>query len=150
MARNFFTLTTSVEVALVAATAKTVLHLLAGTGVRVAIQAITVSFDGISNIEPGVLIRLVRQTTAPTGTARNPLQKDDDVATALIATGLENVSVEPTDSDIVYTWHIHPQAGAQLPLPLPGEIIVAAAARLGLKITADNAVNCLATIEGEE
>lgn len=150
MARNFFTQTTSVEVALVAATAKTVLHLLAGTSVRSAIQAVTVSFDGVSNTNAPVLIRLLRQTTAPTGTTRNPLQKDDDISTSLLVTGLENVSVEPTDSDVLYTWHVHPQAGVQLPLPLPGEIIIPTAARLGLKMTADDAVNCLATIEGEE
>lgn len=149
MARNFFTQTTSVKVALVAATAKTVLHLLAGSA-RIVIQAVTVSFDGTSNTAEPVLIRLVRQTTAPTGTARNPLKKDTDIATALLVTGLENVSVEPTDTDITLTYHIHPQAGAQYPLPLPGEITVPGAARIGLKITAPAGVNCLATIEGEE
>ncbi len=150
MARNYFTQTTSVEVALVAATAKTVLHLLAGTGIRFAIQAVTVSFDGTSNTAEPVVLVLITQTTAPTGTTRNPLQKDPDIATALQVTGLENVSVEPTDTDIRLTYHIHPQAGAQYPLPLPGEIIVAGAGRIGLKLTAPAAVNCLATIEGEE
>lgn len=150
MARNFFTQTTSVEVALVAATAKTVLHLLAGTNVRFVIQAVTLSFDGTSNTAEPVLVRLVRQTTAPTGTTRNPLKKDSDISTALLVTGLENVSVEPTDSDIMLTYHIHPQAGAQYPLPLPGEIIIPTVARIGLKLTAPAGVNCLATIEGEE
>lgn len=149
MARNFFTQTTSAEVALVGATPKTVLHLLAGSA-RVAIQAVTVSFDGTSNTAEPVVITLRRQTTAPTGTARNPLKKDNDIATALLVTGLENVSVEPTDSDILLTYHIHPQAGAQYPLPLPGEIVIAGAGRLGLKITVPAAVNCHATIEGEE
>lgn len=149
MARNFFTQTTSAAVALSAGVAKTVLHLLAGSP-RIAIQAITLSFDGISNTGVPVVVRVVRQTTAPTGTTRNPLKKDTDIASALLVTGLENVSIEPTDSDIVLTHYIHPQGGVQYSLPLPGEVIVPGAARIGLKITAQAGVNCLATIEGEE
>lgn len=150
MARNFFSHTTSAEVALVGATVKTVLQLVAAAGVRLAVQSIMVSFDGISNTAEPVQIRVRRQTTAGTATARAPLKKDSDLATALQATGQENFTVEPTQSDILAAFHIHPQAGAQIPLPLPGEIIVPGAARLGLEIIAPAAVNCLATIEGEE
>jgi hypothetical protein len=150
MARNFFTLTTSAPVALTAATPKTVLQLVAGAGTRLAVQVVTVSFDSTSNTAQPVIIQLRRQTTAGTATARAPLKKDTDIATALQANGQENFTVEPTDSDIVLHYHIHPQAGAQYPVPLPGEIIVPGGARIGLKINAPAGVNCLATIEGEE
>src|SRR5438067_1296581 len=149
MARNFFTHTTSAEFALTAATAKTVLQLLAATGVRLAIQAITLTFDGTSNTAEPVNLRLVRQTGAGTATSRAPQKKDTDIASALQVTGQENFTVEPTSDDaIVLTFHIHPQAGVQYPLPLPGEIIVPGAGRLGVKITAPANVNCLVTIEG--
>lgn len=150
MARQFITLTTSAEVALTGATAKTVLQLVAASGVRVAVQTVTISFDGTSNTAEPTVIQVRRQTTAGTATSRAPLKKDNDVSTAIQATGQENFTAEPTDSDIVLTYHIHPQAGAQYPLPLPGEIVMAGGGRLGIKITAPANVNCLATIEAEE
>ncbi len=152
MARNYFTQTTSAKFAAGVGADKTILQLLAGTGVRSAIQAITVAFDGTSNTAQPVLVKLIRQTTAGVGgTARNPVQKDSDIATALLATGLENiVTTEPTPGAIVLEFLIHPQAGQQYPLPLPGEVIVPGAARVGVIINAPAAVNCTVMIEGEE
>jgi hypothetical protein len=150
MARNAFAHTTSTEIALVAATAKTVLQLVAATGVIVAVQGLTVSFDGISNTAEPVQVVLERQTTAGTMSARNPL-KTKDTSTALQLTGQENASAEPTSGDRLHVFHIHPQAGVAMPLPLPdGEIEIPGGGRLGLKITAPANVNCHATIIGEE
>jgi hypothetical protein len=118
--------------------------------VRLAVQAVTVSFDGVSNTQQPVLITVQRQTTAGTATARAPLKKDTDIATALQATGQENFTVEPTNSDIVLQILIHPQAGTQYPLPLPGEIIVPGGGRLGVSMNSPAAVNTVCTIEGEE
>jgi hypothetical protein len=95
-----------------------------------------------------VIVR--RQTTAGTATARAPLKKDDDLSTALRATGQENFTAEPTDSDIILTYLVHPQAGVQYPLPLPGEIIIGSGDRLGVKMTAPAGVNTAVTIEAEE
>lgn len=149
-ARNYMTLTTSVDVALVAATAKTVVQLVAATNVRVAIQTITVSFDGTSNTAEPVTVIVRRQTTAGTATARAPLKKDDDIATALSSTGQENFTAEPTDSDILLTYLVHPQAGVQYPLPLPGELIIGSGDRIGVKMTAPAGVNTSVTVEAEE
>ncbi len=151
MARNFFTQTTDSVVALTAATAKTVLQLLAASGVRVALQAVTITFDGTSGSATPVVVQLVRQTGAGTASARNPVKKDSDVSTSLQVTGQKSFSAEPTSDDaILATWHVHPQAGMSLSLPMPGEFIIPGAGRVGLKINAPAAVNCLATIEGEE
>lgn len=151
MARNRFTHTTSVEVALVAATAKTVLQLVAPAAQRVAVSEATISFDGISNTAEPVSVQVRRQTTAGTATARAPLRLDDDIATALASTGQENFTVEPTDSDILATMEVHPQAGVIYQLPIPdGEIVIGAGDRLAIKATAPAAVNCLASFRGEE
>lgn len=150
MARNFCTLTTASEVALVAATAKTVLQWLAPTGIIIAIQGIDVSFDGTSSSAEPVIIQVFRQTTAGTMTTRNPL-KTKDRSTTLQSTGQVNATAEPTNTDLLRTWHVHPQMGVIYPLPLPdGEIELASATRLGLVITAPANVNCLATISAEE
>jgi len=150
MARNFGTLCNSAAVALTAATAKTVLQILAAANIRVAVQAITVSFDGNSNTAVPVIIQVMRQSTAGTMTARTITPKDDGVSSTIQASGSENASAEPTAGAIILNYHIHPQAGAQYPLPLPGEIILAGGGRLGIKVTAPAGVNCLANIEMEE
>lgn len=151
MARNRFSLTTLTEFAFAAATAKTILQLVSATSLRLAISEISVTFDGTSNTAEPVLIVLRRQTTAGTATARNPLQLDDDIATALRATGQENFTAEPTGSDILLEWNIHPQAGVIEQLPIPdGEIIIGASDRVGLVITAPAAVNAVAYMRGEE
>lgn len=149
MARNGFAQTTSVEVAAAVGSFKTVLQLLAGSAI-VAVQGVDLSFDGISNTAEPVQWEILRQTTAGTASARNPL-KTKDTTTALLVTGTENASAEPTPSDILACGHIHPQAGILYPLPLPdGEIEIPGAGRLGLRINAPAAVNCRARFHGEE
>jgi hypothetical protein len=149
-ARNNFSLTTSTVVAAAVAAFKTVLQLVAPTGVIVAVQEIMISFDGTSNTASPVQVEVLRQTTAGTATARAPL-KTKDTTTAIGSTGQENFTVEPTASDILVSLEIHPQAGVVYPVPLPdGEIELASATRLGLRINAVAAVNCKATIKAEE
>lgn len=150
MARNFGVLTNSAVVALTAATAKTALQLTAAANIRVAVQAITVSFDGNSNTAVPVVIQVLRQSTAGTMTARTASPKDDGISSTIQAAGSENASAEPTAGTIVLQYHIHPQAGAQYPLPLPGEIVLAGGGRLGVKLNAPANVNCLVNIEFEE
>lgn len=147
MARNGFALTTSAEIALSAATAKTVLQLVAPANTILVVKEITVGFDGISNTAAPVQVILERQTTAGTMTSRTPL-KTKDTSTALAATGQENASAEPTGGDRLLAMEIHPQAGAVI-VP-DGEIEVAGGARVGLVLTAPAGVNCHATIRGEE
>jgi hypothetical protein len=153
MARNNFALTTPSALAMPAATAKTVLQLVAPAGTIVAVQGVDISFDGTSNTATPVVIQLFRQTTAGAGmTARAPL-KTKDTSTALGSTGQfgSGTTTEPTNGDLLKTFHIHPQAGVVYPLPLPdGEIELPGGGRLGLVVTAPAAVNCLATIYGEE
>jgi len=150
-ARNRFSLTTSAEVALSAATAKTVLQLISATNVRLAVSEVTISFDGTSNTAEPVLVVVRRQTTAGTATSRTPLKLDDDISTALQTTGSENATAEPTGSDILATMEVHPQAGVIYQLPIPdGEIVIGSADRLGIVATAPAAVNCVASMRGEE
>lgn len=149
MARNFGALTTSGEIALSAATAKTVLQLVAPSGTILAVHGFEVSFDGVSNTAEPVIIKLMRQTTAGTVTSRTPL-KTKDRSTALAATGGENASAEPTAGDLLKTFHVHPQAGVVYPFTLDGELELPGGGRLGLQLTAPAAVNCLATINFEE
>ena len=149
MSRNGFSHTPTAEIALSAATAKTVIQLIAPANVILAVNGAWVSFDGISNTAEPVLVEILRQTTAGTVTARNPL-KTKDTSTALGSTGGVNASAEPTAGDVLKTFHLHPQAGVIIPLDFDKEIEIPGGGRLGMRITAPAAVNCLAGFEGEE
>lgn len=154
MARNFWVHAANAKIALVAATVKTVASLTTpSTGTRIAIQAITVSFDSTSNTAQPVEVYLQRITTDGTGTTQNPVKKDTDITSGILTTGKVNYTVEPTTytaGAFLLSELIHPQAGAQYPLPLPGEIIIPANAIVGLKMNAPANVNVLFMIEGEE
>lgn len=152
MARNYFMHAATAKIALVSATAKTIASLTAAANVRLALQAITLSFDGTSNTAVPVEIHLQRITTDGTGTAQAPIKKDSDIASTLLVTGKVNYTVEPTYTAGAFLLSelIHPQAGAQYPLPLPGEIIIPGAGIVGLWCNAPAGVNVLFMIEGEE
>lgn len=149
MARNGWSLTPTGEIALSAGVAKTVVQLAGGANVIEAVTGAWISFDGTSNTAEPTIVEILRQTTAGTMTARSPL-KTKDTATALLATGGVNATLEPTAGDVLKTFHVHPQAGVIIPLDFDKEIEVPSGGRLAVRITAPAAVNCLAGFEGEE
>jgi len=149
MARQNFAQTTSAAVALVAATEKTVLQINNATNILLAITGADITFDGTSNSAVPVVVKLIKVSTAGTGSARNPL-KVKDTSTTLQATGTENHSAEGTNANIMRIFHVHPQAGVTYPIPMRDEIELASAERIALKCTAPAGVNCLATLHGEE
>lgn len=131
---------------------KTIATLIAAANIRVALQAITLTFDGTSNTAVPVEIHLQRITSDGTGTGQNPQKKDSDISSALVTTGKVNYTVEPTytANAFMLSEFIHPQAGAQYPLPLPGEIIIPGGGLIGLWCNAPAGVDVLFMIEGEE
>jgi hypothetical protein len=155
MARSFFTATNTTKQALTATVAKTVLQISAPSAQRVAIQQVTVSFDGTVNTNTPVLVQWYRQTSAGTtsGSAAVIKKKDPDIGTALNTTVADGFTAEPSYGDQGPIILIHPQTGVIYPLPLPGiggEEILAGGTKFGLVCTAPQAVNAVCTIEGEE
>ena len=155
MARNGWSLATPTAVALVAATAKTVIQFAAAANLLTVLQELKISFDGISNTAVPVIVQLVRKTAAATVTSQTPV-KTKDTSTALQAVGGAaacgvNASAEGTNGGLLEIWHIHPQAGAFDILPLPdGEVEMAGGGIIGVVVTAPANVNCLCTLKGEE
>lgn len=151
MARNRWIQVTAAKISCPAATLLSLLQVIAPAGIREAIVGVSISFDGISNVAQPVLVELYRTTTAGTFTANNPVNLDSDIATGLQVTGGQNATVEPTKGARIAQWLIHPQSGMPMPIPLPeGEIILPAATRMALCITAPAIVNASAEIRGEE
>lgn len=138
------------EVALTAATQKTVVQIVAAANHRVKILGWGVFFDGISTTAEPVQAVLQRQSTAGTSSALTPVKLDDSLAETLQTTARHTATVEPTSGDVVDAIEVHPQQGYEKLLPLGQEIICGGGDRIGIRCTAPAGVNVRAKIIFEE
>lgn len=149
MAGVFFTMPFG-EITLSAATAKTVWEMTAASNHRVLIHEIVLMFKGVSAGNEPVTIELTRFGTTGTGTSGTAQKQDPDYSETLQATWKYNDSVEPGSQTALAYWAIHPQSGLLYPLPLTNPWPVPGGDLLGLRLTADDAVNVLGYIKAEE
>lgn len=138
------------EVALSAATAKTVLQVVAAANHRVKVLSWGVYFDGTSSSAEPVQVRLLRQTTAGTMSALTPTKRDDSIGETLQTTAQHTASAEPTAGDVLEAKEVHPQAGYEKIYPFGGEVIIGGGDRLGIECTAPASVNARCEIVFEE
>jgi len=139
------------NVALSAATAKTVIQLNAPANQRLKIQRVGVFFDGASTTAVPGDVQLVRKTTAGTGTALT-LTKQTSADSETIQTGAtENHAAEGTNTtDIIDQWKVHPQQGLDLTYAFGQEKMIVGGGRLALVCNFPAAVNVRAKIDFEE
>lgn len=150
MAGNRFSISTEgTEVALVAATAKTVLSAKAATNVRLKLLGWGVFFDGVSATAEPVQVSLQRQTTDGTSTSVTA-RKTTTASETVQATAGKNFSAEPTSGDILEVKEVHPQQGFEKYYPFDQPIEVAGGGRISLKLTAPANVNCEAWMNLDE
>jgi hypothetical protein len=147
MAGNEGTLSTSTAVASGTA-AKTILQLVAPANQALRVKGFGLGFAGTNVTGTPIVVELLRQTTAGTATARNPLKRSLG-GPALQATGSENATAEPTASDILFSTQLHPQSTMEISL-VGREIMVDGGGRLGMRVTADASVNVRGHIDYEE
>ncbi len=138
-------------IALTAATARTVLQLIAASNHRATLKELSVSFDGVSNTATPVVVRLLRQTTAGTGGTSLTLTKgnpgDDET---IQTTANHSLTAEPTAGDLIETYYIHPQGGRDWQAPFAEPTTIPGGTRLGIEITAPAGVNVRVVAKGEE
>lgn len=147
-----FNLSTA-PVALVAATPKTALQILAGANEPVEIPFFDVSFDGISPTDRPVLVQVLRQTTAIGGspTAVTPVEVPNADPGALAVTAASSAGgTEPTSSDVYWSGYLHPQTRQIIARPSGKPFRIVAGERLGLAFTAPNNVNVIVSNFGTE
>jgi len=140
---------TTAEIALTAATAKTVLQIVAAANHKVRVVGWGVFFDGIASAAEPVQVRLLRQTTAGTMSANTPKKIGTDAET-LQTTAQDTATAEPTAGDVLDVVEIHPQSGYEKILSPGREIKLPGGGRLGIECTAPAGVNVRAKIEFEE
>lgn len=129
---------TSGEVAI--ANGKTLLQVKAAAGHRTRVQGWGISFKGTSATDVPVLTQIVRQTTAGTMSAGSAgvsgiFRKNDTDAETIQTTATVNATAEPTSTDVVDDFEVHPQTGYRLFFPMGQEIYIPNGERLGLKVT---------------
>lgn len=137
------------EVALAAATEKTVLQIVAPANQRLRIKRWGVFFDGISSTDEPVVVKLLRQTDAGTMTALTPVKQVVGSET-IQTTAQYNASAEPTGGDVIDGAEVHPQSGYEVIVPFDMPIEVAGGGRIGISCNAPAAVNVKAKIVFEE
>lgn len=138
------------EVALSAATPKTVLQIVSGTNQRVKVQGWSVFFDGTNVSAEPIVVELLRQTDAGTMSALTLVKLDGGLTTTLRSTGQHTATAEPTAGNVIERKDIHPQAGYEKIYPLGQEPIIQASGRMGIRCTAPAGVNVVAEMTCEE
>jgi len=138
------------EVALTAATAKTVVQIVAASNHRVLVTAFYAFFDGVSPTAEPVVVRVLRQTTAGTMSSLTPVKLNNSDDETLQTTAQHTATAEPTAGDVLFAMEVHPQTGYKELRPLGQEFVVPGGGRLGIECTAPAGVNVIAGFEGDE
>lgn len=149
MSRLNFIVDTEGEIALTAATAKTVLQVVAPSNHKVIVKRWGVFFDGTSPTAEPVQVRLLRQTTAGTMSSATPRKLGTDSET-IQSTAQKTATVEPTAGDVLMPIEVHPQQGYAEILPYGDEYEIAGGGRIGIECTAPAGVNVRAYMACEE
>lgn len=146
--------------ALTAATAKTVILVVAASANQPSLVEFHISFDGVTASAVPVLVELISGTAGGAGTPRAALAAMKQLrgwpAQTSQTTAADTYSAEPTTELVTKKWLLTPNGGSQtIQAPLGREttgIVTAAtdAKTWGLRATAPAGVNCHAYVEVEE
>lgn len=147
-----YTAETNGDVALTAATAKTILMVINAANSLIRLCEMGVSFDGTSASAEPVTVELVSSTQATAGTNTSHTIAQCRGSTRTVqATAARNYTAEPTVLTVLKRWLVHPTAGMVLQFPLgrePEQTVTADG--LGIRCTAPANVNAQAYLEFEE
>lgn len=137
------------EVALAAATPKTVLQIAAAVNHKVKLLRWGVYFDGILPTAEPVQVRLLRQTTAGTMSALTPAKLGTD--SEAVQTGAQHSATsEPSAGDVLDMAEVHPQSGYEVIFPAGQEVKIPGGGRIGIECNAPAGVNVRAKMIFEE
>lgn len=142
--------------ALAAATAQTLIQMIAPTNQRCAVNEFKIGFDGTNSANTPATVKIARNTTAGTATnttvAPVKVNEPPGVSETLQLNYQTVFTVEPTLGVICDTFFMPVFGGifAQALAPFSNEIIIAGGTRLGWQLTAAQVVNATLSIWYEE
>lgn len=150
VARSGSSATNTTAVAMVAATAKTVVQVIGSSTDTIVPVRFKISFDGVTTTAVPPVIELGIITAAGTNTAFTPVQMSGSPL-ASSATAGYNSSAEPTYNRIFDSFYFPALMGTYEGwFPLGDEPLCAISQGVGIRITAAAVVNCLASITYSE
>lgn len=150
MARTFFNLATSAEVACVSATPKTVASITNAANVRVAVKGWSIAFDGVSSTAGSAIVQLVIHSSSGTFSAATLNRTKRGTTEAIGTSGNFNASAEPSVSAILWSQEINQMTGYERAFASDEEIHLAGGERFGILVNVSSSVNCHASIAAEE
>ena len=147
-----YTVESNGDIALVAATAKTILNAINAANALLRIVEFGVSFDGVAAAAEPVTVELCSSTqaTAGTSTSHTIVQIRGPTRTVQ-GTAQRAYTAEPTVITVLKRWLVHPQTGIVLQFPLgrePEQVVTADG--LVIRCTAPATLNAQGYIEFEE
>lgn len=138
--------TNTTPVALVAATAKTVVAALGSSGDSIGLLRAKVSFDGVTGTAVPALVEIGVITALGTMTSFTPVQNSGVVMASSASAGY-NASGEPTYTRIIDSFYVPVFNGLyEAWYPLGEEPNAIGSQGFGIRVTAPAAVNCLASL----
>lgn len=140
----------STATSLSAATAKTLLQAASPADKRLWVHSFSVSFNSVTSSDAPVVVDLMRQTTAGTGTSVTPVPLDGN-APASTSTCLRSHTVEPSSGDILWSGYVTPVGGLFVYTFSPGEEPIVDESggfqpRIALRATSPSAVSVIASL----
>lgn len=149
MAKAGYSLVNAAAVALVAATAKTVLSVIAPAQFGVDLKKVRFGTDGVTASALPILVELCRSTQAGAGTSGTAVTVNQAYGPAITAgfTGGSNFSAEPTALTVLESWLVDPNKSTVLyDYPLGDTFDTAVSQAMVVRCTAPAAVNVRVTM----
>lgn len=149
MAKAGYSLANAAAVALVAATAKTVLSVIAPAQFGIDLKKLRFGTDGVTATAVPILVEICRSTQAGAGTSGTAVTVQQIYGPTITAgfTGGSNFSAEPTVLTVLESWLVDPNKSTVLyDWPLGDTIDTAVSQALVVRCTAPAAVNVRVTM----
>ena len=147
-----YTVESNGDIALTAATAKTIVNAINAANGLLRVVEIGVSFDGVAAAGEPVTVELCSSTQATAGTSTtHTIAQIRGPTRTVQGTAERNYMAEPTVLTVLKRWLVHPQTGIVFQYPLGREPEqVTTADGLAIRCTAPATVNVQGYIEFEE
>lgn len=141
---------TSADVALTAATAKTVLGADAAANAVITLKAAHINFESVTASDVPALIELISAAEEGTASSVTPVNYNRSHTASPTFAGFENHTVEPASVTVVKSWQYPVQGGIDIPLPFLTPIQSAAGGFLGFRVTTPQGQNCRMSMDVDD
>ena len=147
---SLWAITTSADVSLSAATAKTVLGFKAPSNAVITLRNAHINFESVTASDAVALIELVKGSADGTGTSETPINYNGAHTASCSFTAKHTYTVEPASLTVIKAWQYPVQGSADIPLPFFVPITSAAGGFIGFRVTTPQAQSCRISADVED